>query len=138
MKNETLEEQLYRIGMITFFILLILGIIWYFVWKDSMGQRPCIFHTVTGLYCPGCGGTRAVLALLHGKIGQALYYHPFVVYGVGLYVCFMGSHTIARITRGKYIKGMKFHNYYLYIALGILIANFLVRNILKICFHITL
>ena len=23
---------------------------------------PCAFHKITGLYCPGCGGTRAVFA----------------------------------------------------------------------------
>lgn len=27
---------------------------------------PCLFHAATGLYCPGCGTGRALLALLHG------------------------------------------------------------------------
>lgn len=30
---------------------------------------PCIFHSVTHLYCPGCGSTRAVYRLLHGDLG---------------------------------------------------------------------
>ncbi len=28
----------------------------------------CTFHKLTGLYCPGCGATRAVYALLHGDL----------------------------------------------------------------------
>ena len=33
---------------------------------------PCVFHKVTGLYCPGCGNTRALSALLHGRLGESL------------------------------------------------------------------
>jgi uncharacterized membrane protein YfcA len=30
--------------------------------------------------CPGCGATRALAALLHGEIAQALHYNAFVVF----------------------------------------------------------
>lgn len=29
---------------------------------------PCIFHDLTGIYCPGCGNTRALSALMHGDV----------------------------------------------------------------------
>ncbi|HEY5041953.1 MAG TPA: DUF2752 domain-containing protein [Verrucomicrobiae bacterium] len=32
----------------------------------------CQFHRLTGLNCPGCGGTRAAYALLHGEFSTAL------------------------------------------------------------------
>ncbi len=40
------------------------------------GMRiPCVFHLVTGFKCPGCGNTRAVLALMRGEILAALRYN---------------------------------------------------------------
>ena len=36
----------------------------------------CILHEVTGLYCPGCGTTRAVRSLLCGDFDKALRYNP--------------------------------------------------------------
>ena len=35
------------------------------------GHLFCLFHELTGLYCPGCGSGRAALALLHGRVGEA-------------------------------------------------------------------
>ena len=28
---------------------------------------PCLFHVITGLYCPGCGAGRASYNILHGN-----------------------------------------------------------------------
>jgi len=33
----------------------------------------CPFHAVTGWWCPGCGTTRALHALLHGHLGVAVH-----------------------------------------------------------------
>jgi len=52
-----------------------LGLLAYAWWADpakSAGYLPCTFHWLTGLYCPGCGGQRALHALLHGRIAEAL------------------------------------------------------------------
>jgi RsiW-degrading membrane proteinase PrsW (M82 family) len=57
----------------------------------------CMFARVTHHPCPGCGLTRATLALLHGNLGEALHFHPlsiiisplvigFTVYKSSLYI----------------------------------------------------
>ena len=46
----------------------------------------CMTYENTGLYCPGCGETRAFHALLHGHILQAFDYNllfPFVLIIMG-------------------------------------------------------
>ena len=50
---------------------------------------PCPLHATTGLWCPGCGATRASYLLLHGDVAGALHFNglwvllaPFVVYQV--------------------------------------------------------
>lgn len=40
--------------------------------SDLWFLPPCMFHALTGLHCPGCGMTRAVLHLLHGDMAAAL------------------------------------------------------------------
>ena len=37
---------------------------------------PCMFHKLTGLLCPGCGNTRAVNHLVHGRLWLALRSNP--------------------------------------------------------------
>ncbi len=50
----------------------------------------CPMAAVLGVPCPGCGLSRATLALVHGNVRQALRFHPLVfviapafIWGVG-------------------------------------------------------
>lgn len=38
----------------------------------------CLFYEFTGLYCPGCGMTRALHALVHGDFAQMLAMNPLL------------------------------------------------------------
>src|SRR5471032_2954164 len=49
------------------------GAMVYFFNPSTHGFYPvCMFHSLTGLNCPGCGATRALYALLHGNLRLAL------------------------------------------------------------------
>ena len=39
----------------------------------------CPVFTWLHLYCPGCGGTRALAALLHGRLTEAMHWNAMVV-----------------------------------------------------------
>jgi hypothetical protein len=45
----------------------------------STGWDVCMFHRMTGLPCPGCGMTRAFVALASGDWSLAVGAHPFVL-----------------------------------------------------------
>lgn len=59
------------------------------LWIHFIGLlRPCIFREVTGIPCPSCGTTRGVLALMDGRVLDALALNPmmataFVVFLAG-------------------------------------------------------
>ncbi|MGD0743679.1 MAG: DUF2752 domain-containing protein [Verrucomicrobiota bacterium] len=49
------------------------GAVLFFFNPSTHGFYPvCLFHKLTGLNCPGCGGTRAAYQLLHGRLLSAL------------------------------------------------------------------
>lgn len=91
---------------------------------------PCSFYTLTGYYCPGCGGTRAVIALLQGRFFLSLYYHPFVPYMASYYVLYEISHTLDLITHGK-VRGMRFCPSYFYIGIALILLQWVGKNYFK-------
>ncbi len=92
---------------------------------------PCWFYEATGLYCPGCGGTRAVRLLLHGQIGASLWSHPLVLPGAALFAVFMISQTAQRLSRGR-VRGMRWHDAYLWAALAVIFGNWIIKNALML------
>lgn len=89
---------------------------------------PCIFRTLTGYYCPGCGGTRAVLALLQVHLLQSFCYHPIVLYTAALYVWYLLSNTIEWLSRGRIPVGSRYHQWYGIAAAVIVMVHWILQN----------
>lgn len=51
-----------------------------FIEHFILEKNICPFHALTGLYCPGCGGTRAFYAFIHGHFIQSFCLNPAVDY----------------------------------------------------------
>lgn len=99
---------------------------------------PCAVQTLLGIYCPGCGGTRAVSALLRGDFLTSFLCHPLVLYTAFTGGWFLISQTIERLTRHKLKIGMKYKDGYVWAALIIVAANFIIKNALLLFWHIDL
>ena len=99
---------------------------------------PCLFHSLTGFYCFGCGGTRAVLELLRGHILSSLWYHPIVLYTAGLFGWYLLTNAVEWLSHGRLSIGSRYHRWYGIVAVILVIANCILRNVLLIAFHITL
>ena len=98
---------------------------------------PCLFHLLTGLYCPGCGGTRAAVYLLHGQVVKSFVYHPLVLYTV-LVVAAEAVTALAakKLKKPKLYLGQE--TTFLYIGAGIILVNWIAKNVLLVGFGIDL
>ena len=135
-QQEKTEQAFYAVGASFLGVVLMLYLL-YKMFPISLGRflMPRMFLKLTGLYCPGCGGTRAVAALLKGKWLLSFFYHPIVPYAAAIYLWYMATHSIQRISRGKIRAGMRYRDAYLWIALGLVAVNFFIKNGILLVFH---
>lgn len=90
---------------------------------------PCPIWALTGLYCPGCGGQRAVRALLHGDLLSSLYYHPVILPAALYLIVYLISQGVNRLTKGK-TPALCFKSWHLYVFLGLLALQWIGKNVL--------
>lgn len=87
----------------------------------------CQFHRLTGLNCPGCGGTRALYALLHGKLANALRDNALFVGGL-IFLALRGAWFGLNTFRGR-ASGEFFPAKFLWALLGIMVVFAVLRNL---------
>lgn len=67
--------------------VLLIIVIYMVVGRLLLGTN-CLFASIFGIPCPGCGGTRAVVALCRGDISQSFHYHPLLIPSVLLFITY--------------------------------------------------
>ena len=104
----------------------------------ALGAIPrsfCPFLHLLHLYCPGCGGTRAALALLEGNFLRALLANPTVpvLFAVLLYYeVFALAHLFGK-GKGR-LRRVRL--WPLFVLGGVFLGFFLLRNFLFLAFGI--
>ena len=87
----------------------------------------CPLYAATGLYCPGCGGTRAVYDLSHGDVAGAFAMHPLLVLLIPLVIT-LWVRWAAR-AGGVRLREWPFPMWLAYALPAVLVAFTVLRNV---------
>lgn len=89
---------------------------------------PCLFHALTGWYCPGCGSARAMHEMLHGHLRAAFALNPAVLFVVPI----LGGEwtvTAVDVVTARTRPAVVISNRWLWLLLAAAVAYWIGRNV---------
>ena len=131
-----MQMTLYQMGK----VLALLFAVFIILWKTGMLDPllridgKCLFYKVTGVFCPGCGATRAFFALLSFHPLKSLYYHPAFFYFVICYVAIMSNCFLYLHFKGS-LMSEKSTKILLYTGVALLMLQWFVKLGFPFLFH---
>ncbi len=110
--------------------LSLLVIVYFFADARTSSIYPqCIFYSLTGLYCPGCGSQRAFSSLLHGKLWLAVNYNLLFILCLPLLV-YSFVITTTNVFRKKQLEQKLFYStFFVKFLLVAVIIFWIARNL---------
>ena len=134
-KRKTIQCGLFLLLLLGFIFVVIVNI---FNLEASDIFKPCIFHKITGLYCPGCGMTRATIFLAKGNFWASIYHNPTILYVAIVSIWFILSYIVKSFDKKQKYNRFYFcySDIYIWIGLILLLGTFVIRNILSTFFGI--
>lgn len=131
-KGKRMKKRLVKVLLITGGILILLAAYYFFV--RFTGKRiPCIFEAATHLKCPGCGSTRAVMAYSRFDLKEGLRFNYLLPFEAAYVITACADMAYRFVKYGKSQKKNAGMPLWVHIAaLSVIIAWWIVRNILKV------
>lgn len=119
-------------GVITLLIVVaaIVAVAIYFTFDpaDSSNIFPkCVFVTLTGYQCPGCGTQRAIHCLLHGDLSGALHYNAALLVVIPVILVYFYA-ELRRTTRVRLYNALNSTPAILTVA-AFIVSWWILRNI---------
>lgn len=122
--NRSLKQQLLALGLAAAFCVI------YLIFGGMFGVYvPCIFRKITHLYCPGCGITRMLAAILTGDFYQALRYNPLICILLPLAIVYLVDYLINQ-ARGRKSLLVRTPNWVWISMIVVLVIYGIMRNLL--------
>jgi len=116
--------------------IVILGcVIYYYIDPSQYQFMPkCPVKLLTTFACPGCGFQRALHAVLHGNINEAVHYNLFLLIAIPLTcIWIFNSFIIEHTSRDSFkLKMVNLNKILIYFYLISYFIWFILRNIYKI------
>lgn len=97
--------------------------------RETQLFPKCPFHSLTGLFCPGCGSQRAISALLHFDLISAMRFNVLLVaslpmIGYSVYASVMNTFTT------KVVQQRLFHSVtFIWILAVVVMLFWVLRNV---------
>ena len=111
--------------------VLLISLLYNFIFEEKLLEvfrSGCVFLNLFGYYCPGCGGSRSLNALLNLNILKSFIYYPAIPYTALLILDLDIRLLLSVIKNENKVKGFC---YYAFLGIPIIIMlNFFIRNIL--------
>jgi hypothetical protein len=109
-------------GVLAFLALKLTASAW------SAALPACTFQRLTGLYCPGCGGTRCAKSLLRGDVATAFGMNAAVA-GLSVVACGLLGFAVLREWKGKPDAMPLLPGWFAWCLAGSVVVFALVRNL---------
>jgi len=149
-----IDKCAYISTMVLLIAVILLSAIYHMTGFSILGLiPPCMLHMATGLYCPGCGGTRAILSLLRGDLTASFLYHPFIIYTVVPGMWLMISHTVYHIqisrisgksnnsinnnTSFHLVRPLTLWPAYFYMGIALIIIQCILKNLIQLYYELS-
>lgn len=87
---------------------------------------PCPFDSLLHIPCLGCGATRALRALVQGRLWESALWHPAVPFFAAEAAVFLISQTLGRMSRGR-VRMLTFNDVYVYALLAVILLQWIIK-----------
>ena len=114
------KKRLKVISAVIILIIIIIG--YYFLYQFYHIGIPCPIHYFTGFYCPGCGLTRMIFALINLDFYQAFRFNPLLFIMLIVFLIIKGMEFL-------FHQKIKLNNFTTYTLLIIVIGYGIIRNL---------
>src|SRR5216117_4035091 len=105
-----------------------LGLLFFFAPDQYSFYPHCVFYSLTGLQCPGCGGLRATHRLLHGDIAAAFHFNSLLVMLLPASLLLGFAYVMGRLSGHDWLRPFR-RPFWLWLLLALIVVFAIVRNL---------